>query len=187
MSRLFEWDELNLIREEAQRVMALPQQERQKRETKERFCDYLEFVLCLVYAYGWHDAEEIVGIVPFEDDLADMTVNLEIANKTWRERAEEVLDNGSADEMIRIIDTESVRDYNTGVTDAGRASDKPGIKKTWNTMLDWKVRDAHRELEGQTVGIDDLFYVASDSAYAPGGFNDPALNCNCRCYLTLKV
>ena len=187
MSKLFEWDELNLLREEARRVMALPAEERQKPEAKKRFCDYMEYVLCLVYGYGWKDAEEIVGIVPFKDGLDDKTVNLEIADKTWRERAEEWIDTGTADDLVRLIDTETVRDYNTGVTDAGKSSGILGLKKRWNTQLDWRVRDAHMELEGQIVGIDDLFYTGTDSAYAPGGFEDPALNVNCRCYLTLTV
>jgi len=184
---LFEWDELNLIREEAERIMALPPEERQKKEVRERFCDYLEYVLCLVYAYGWKDAEEIVGIVPFRDGLDDKCVNLEIANKTFRERTDDVIQNGTVDELNRIIDTESTRDYNTGVTDAGNESGLPGIKKRWNTMLDWKVRDAHMELEGQEVNLDDQFYVGMDSAYAPGMFSDPSLNINCRCYLTLRT
>ena len=185
MNKVFEWDELNLIREETRRVMALPPEERAKQ--KEQFCDYLEFVLCLVYAYGWKDAEEIVGIVPFTDGLDDKTVNLEIENKTWRDRAEEYLSDGTESEMLRLIDTESVRDYNTGVVDAGNASGAIGLKKRWNTQLDWRVRDAHMDLEGMTVGIDDLFYSGDDSAYAPGGFSDPSLNCNCRCYLTLET
>ena len=184
MKLLFEWDELNLIREEARNVMALPKQKRKERF--EKFCDYLEFVLCLVYAYGWNDAEEIVGIVPFKDGLDDRCVNLEIADKTWRERAEEWILTGTASDLLRLIDTESVRDYNTGVTDCGKASGILGLKKRWHTQLDLLVRDAHRELEGITVGIDDLFYVANDSAYAPGGFSDPSLNCGCRCYLTLQ-
>lgn len=183
MKRLFEWDELNLIREEAHRVMRLPAEKRDKKQ----FCDYLEFVLCLIYAYGWKDAEEIIGSVPIPDGLDDKTVNLDIADKTFRERAEDVLEDGSVDELIRIIDTESVRDYNAGVVDAGKQSGIPGIKKRWNTQLDERVRDAHMELEGMTVGIDDLFYTADDSAYAPGGFENPALNCNCRCYLTLQT
>ena len=181
----FEWDELNLIREEAVRVMNLPAEERQKPETKRRFCDYLEFVLCLVYGYGWKDAEKIVGTVPMPDGLDDKCVNLDIANSTWRQRAEEWLDHGTAADMLRLIDTESVRDYSTGVTDAGKASGIPGLKKRWNTQLDWRVRDAHMELEGVTVGIDDLFYTDMDSAYGPGGFEDPALNVNCRCWLSL--
>lgn len=182
---LFEWNELNLIREEAERIMSLPVEERQKQ--KDRFCDYLEYVLCLVYGFGWKDAEEVIGSVRMKDGLDDKCVNLEIANKTFRERADEWILTGTAAELIRLIDTESVRDYNTGVTDCGKESGRDGLKKRWNTQLDWKVRDAHMELEGQTVGIDDLFYVADDCAYAPGGFESPDLNVNCRCFLTLAT
>ena len=189
MKQLFEWDELNLLRSEAIRVMALSAEERRKPEVRRRFCDYMEFVLCLVYAYGWKDAEEIVGIVPDKGHLDDICVNLEIANKTFRERTADWFtnENASAEELLRLIDTEAVRDYNTGVRDAGKASGLLGVKKTWHTMLDWRVRDSHQYLEGQTVGIDDLFYTAGgDSAMAPGGFDDPSENCNCRCYITLS-
>jgi len=185
MNTLFEWDELNLIREETRRVMALPPAERKKQ--KETYCDYLEFVLCLVYAYGWHDAEQIVGIVPFKDGLDDKTVNLEIENKTWRERAEEYLDDGTVDEMIRLIDTESVRDYNTGVVEAGIKSGKP-VKKRWMTMMDDKVRETHDYLEGMVVDVNDRFYTFDgDSALAPGGFTLPQNNINCRCAITLEI
>ena len=184
MNKVFEWDELNLIREETRRVMALPPEERAKQ--KEQFCDYLEFVLCLVYAYGWKDAEEIVGIVPFTDGLDDKTVNLEIENKTWRDRAEEYLSDGTESEMLRLIDTESVRDYNTGVVDAGITSGKP-VRKRWNTMMDDRVRDTHDYLEGMTVDVNDRFYTYDgDSALAPGGFTLPQNNVNCRCIVTLE-
>ena len=183
MSRLFEWDELNLIREEAHRVMSLP---KEKRDPK-RFCDYLEFVLCLIYAYGWQDAEKVIGSVIMPDGLDDKAVNLDIGNKTFRDRAEDVINDGTIGELLRIIETESVRDYSAGVVDAGKQSGQSGIRKRWNTQLDDRVRDAHMELEGVTVGIDDLFYTADDSAYAPGGFEDPSLNCNCRCYITLQA
>ena len=185
MSNLFKWDELNLIREEATRVMALPVEERQKQ--KKKFCDYLEFVLCLIYAYGWKDAEEIVGTVPFEDGLDDKCVNLEINDKTWRERAEDVLDDGTPEEMIRIIDTESVRDYNTGVVDAGVKSGME-VRKRWNTMLDDRVRDTHDYLEGMEVNVEDRFYTYDgDSAMHPGGFELPSNNINCRCWVTLSI
>ena len=186
MTKLFEWDELNLIRDEAIRIMALPQEERQKPEVRERFCNYLEYVLCLVYAYGWHDAEQIVGIVPLRDGLDDKCVNLEIADKTFRERADEWIMDGTASDLLRLIDTESVRDYNTGVVEAGHESGYTGLKKRWNTQLDWRVRDTHMYLEGQTVGIDDRFYTDDgDSANAPGGFSNPSNNVNCRCYISL--
>ena len=186
MATLFEWDELNLIREEALRIMVLPPEVRQKE--KKQFCDYLEYVLCVVYAYGWKDAEAIIGIVPFKDGLDDKCVNLEIANKTWRERADDIIDSGTADEMLRLIDTESVRDYNTAVVDAGKESGNPNILKRWNTMEDEKVRGTHADIDMVTVGIDDKFYTYDgDSALAPGGFSLPENNINCRCWITLEL
>lgn len=179
---IFAWDELELIRQEAIRVMALPPEERKKK--KDDFCDYLEYVLCLIYAYGWQDAEEIIGIVPFRDGLDDKCVNLDIANKTFRDRVDEQFTDGTAEGVLRIIDTESLRDYNTGVYDCGIESGE-NVMKQWHTMRDMRVRDSHTVLEGQVVGIDDLFYTGDDSAMAPGGFTDPSNNVNCRCWITL--
>lgn len=180
MSNVFRWDELEIIRREAETLFN--GFEKPTREQVERFRDYLEFVLCLVYAYGWHDAEETVGIVPFTDGKDTETVNLEIEGETFRER---VTEDKSYEEILRIIDTEAHRDYNTGVYEAAKESGVP-VMKRWDTMLDDKVRETHRYLEGIEVGIDDLFYSESGaSALYPGGFGDPMEDCGCRCYVTL--
>ena len=179
MSNVFRWDELEIIRRDAEILFSGKKPEKKK---VEEFCDYLEFVLCMVYAYGWQDAEEIVGIVPFKDGDDLKTVNADIAGKTFRERIEE---DTSYEEVLRIIDTESHRDYNTAVYEAAKSSGVP-VKKLWNTMLDDKVRETHRYLEGIEVGLDDLFYSESGaSALYPGGFGDPEEDCNCRCFVTL--
>ena len=92
----------------------------------------------------------------------------------------------SQDGILRIIDTEAHRDYNTGVYDAGNESGEEGLMKEWRTRLDDKVRDAHAYLEGVKVGLNDRFYTYDGpSALYPGGFGDPALDCNCRCAITL--
>ena len=186
MSNLFQWDELNLIREEAERVMNLPKEQRKAHFSE--FCDYLDFVLCLVYAYGWKDAEEIIGIVPMVDGLDDKCVNLEIDHKTFRDRVEEQFNDGTPDGLLRIVDTEAHRDYNTGIYDAAEESGQTGIMKRWQTMMDEKVRDQHSYLEGQTVGLNDLFYTyTGESALFPGGFGSPELDVNCRCFITLTL
>ena len=180
MSNVFHWDELEIIRKDAEILFGGVKKPEKKKV--EEFCDYLEFVLCLVYAYGWHDAEEIVGIVPFKDGIDTETVNAVIAGETFRER---ITEDKSYEEVLRIIDTESHRDYNTAVYTAAKTSGVP-VKKMWNTMLDDKVRETHRYLEGIKVGIDDLFYTEDgDSALYPGGFSDPMNNINCRCAVTL--
>ena len=176
------WDELNLLRETAIMLFS----ENPKPEERKRFEDYMEFVLCLVYQYGWRDAEEIVGIVPFRDGLDDKTVNLVIENKTFRERVEEQFQNGSAEGLIRIIETEAHRDYNAGVQQSAVESGVPGIRKRWVTMGDELVRDSHIYLEGVTVGLNDKFYtIGGASALYPGQFGDPSEDCNCRCFIQL--
>ena len=185
-STLMNWDELNLLRSSA---VDLIREYRQSHDAKavKRWCDYMGFVLCLVYAYGWKDAEQIVGIVPFKDGLDDKAVNLDIDGETYRERIERQLDEDSLDGILRIIDTEAHRDYNTGVYDAGKQSGQTGLKKTWMTMMDDRVRDAHSYLQGVTVGMDDYFYAdTGDYTLFPGGFGNPELDCNCRCFVTLS-
>ena len=184
-STVMNWAELNLLRESASDLL---QNYRKTKDRKavDRWCDYMEFVLCLVYAYGWQDAEEIVGIVPFKDGLDDKTVNLDIEGETYRDRIVQQLDEDSLDGILRIIDTEAHRDYNTGVYEAAKESGVPGVKKRWETMQDDRVRDPHSYLQGVTVGMDDYFYTyTGDYALFPGGFGVPELDINCRCSISL--
>ena len=178
---LAKWDELNLLKEQA--VAFFSGNRKRDRKQLERFCDYLEFVLCLAYVYGWRDAEEIVGIVPFPDGLDNITVNLEIKGETFRQR---ITADTTPEEILRIIDTEAHRDYNTGVFDAADRSGRDGIRKVWYTMMDDRVREQHQYLEGMVVGLHDLFYTDDgDSALFPGDFEKPENNVNCRCSVGL--
>ena len=183
---IMEWDELNLLRKSASDLLRGYRQKRDRKAVAE-WCDYMEFVLCLVYTYGWKDAEEIVGIVPFKDGLDDKTVNLDIDGETFRDRIQTQFEDGSVDGILRIIDTEAHRDYNTGVYDAGDESGIDGLMKVWRTRLDDKVRDAHAYLEGVKVGLHDVFYTYDgSSALYPGGFGVPELDINCRCSIELS-
>ena len=183
---VMKWDELTILRSSASDILA-EYRKSHDRKAVDRWCDYMEFVLCLIYDYGWKDAEQIVGIVPFKDGLDDKCVNLEIKGETFRERIQEQLDEDSLDGILRIIDTEAHRDYNTAVVDAGVKSGEPTLKKRWNTMLDDRVRETHDYLEGSVVGINDYFYTYDgDYALSPGGFQEPENNVNCRCWITLS-
>ena len=177
--QLFEWDELNLIRQQAKILWATPP----TREQRERFCDWLEFVLCHVYEFGWEGVEDILGPIHVEWNGDLDTVNMKITGKTFRDR---IMDENTADEIIRVIDTEAHRDYNTGVYNAAKASGITGLKKQWHTRMDNRVRDPHAYLEGVSVGLDDRFYTYSgESALYPGGFGVPELDVNCRCSITI--
>jgi len=185
-TNLFDWDELNLVREESRILIREARRRKPDRERIDRFCDYVDFVLCLIYAFGWRDAETVVGPVRMPDGIDDTTVNLMIDGETFRDRLREQIDQLSEDGVERIINTEMHRDYNTGVVNAGQLSGK-NVRKRWNTMMDEKVRDTHDYLEGAVVGINDLFYTFDgDSAMAPGGFDLAQNNVNCRCWITLE-
>ena len=108
--------------------------------------------------------------------------------KTVEDRIREYYQQAEENRMAVVIDTEYHRDYQTGGTDMAdiytTKTGKPAYKK-WNTMLDDRVRDTHDYLEGMEVGISDRFYTYDgDSALAPGGFENPDNNVNCRCWLT---
>ena len=178
MSNVMQWDELTILRQEASKFFST----KRKKQDIDRFCDYLEFVLCLVYVYGWKDAEEIIGTVPLPDGFDDKAVNLDIDGKTFRDR---VTEDTTPEEIMRLIDTEAHRDYNTGIQDAASTSGRKDIRKTWHTMMDDKVRDTHDYLEGITIPIEDKFVTYDgDEARFPGDFSDPSNVINCRCELS---
>ena len=79
-------------------------------------------------------------------------------------------------------DTNAVRNYvqfidkrNAGYT-----------KKTWNTMLDNRVRHTHMSVEGETIGIDEKFTVGIwKMSYPMDAREAPLSECaNCRCSLS---
>ena len=111
------------------------------------------------------------------------TVDEKVAGKTWKDRVREYSENGgNAEDIVRIIDTESHRIANQSALDTAK---KAGAKtKTWVTMMDDKVRDTHFPLEGVTIPIDaDFITWDDDYAPAPGMFTLPQNNVNCRCEL----
>ncbi len=55
------------------------------------------------------------------------------------------------------------------------------LVRQWDATLDGSTRSAHRELDGQTVELDEYFHYGTKKAKYPGGFGDPKLDCNCRC------
>lgn len=171
---------------EKQEELEKQRQEMQRREDEEleRFLLLLAFVLCEIYEAGWEDAEDVVGDVNVEWNGDLDSVYQEIDGKTFVDR---ILESESEEDILRIIDTESHRNYNEGVYNAAKASGKEGrIRKRWRTMRDSKVRDSHQYLEGVTVDLNDYFYTASGAmALFPGEFGEPDEDINCRCFIEL--
>jgi len=151
--------------------------------------DEFEDILILSYILGNKAAGEMLGIEPTVDvDAMEKAVNKKIADKTWRERLREQLDGGgTVEDIMRIAETESHRDTNEAIYDMARASGME-LYKTWQTMGDDRVREAHEEIQGQTVPFDDVFVTwDGHEARFPGDFDDAELNVNCRCWLSVST
>jgi hypothetical protein len=189
MNGLISIDDLSVISATLQADFALPV-DRRKEIAKQRIDEILDLLL-MEYIYGNADGNEMLdsaGAFEVDRDRMEQIVNAVIAGKTWRERMEEYYasDVGTADDVIRIIETETHRVYNDSVLDVGERANREqgGVMKTWLTMEDEKVRSEHQYLEGMTVGVNDYFYTYDGhAAKYPGGFGVPELDVNCRCVI----
>ena len=158
-------------------------------DTYQELEDEIEDILILSYLNGNATAGEMLGFEPDVDvDNMDAVINKKIAGKTWRERLLDQIDaGGTVEDIMRIAETESHRDSNEALYTAAESSGLE-VMKTWETMMDDKVREAHEDIEGQTVPIDDVFVTwDGHEARFPGDFDDPELNVNCRCYLSVSL
>ena len=145
---------------------------------------------------------------PVRIDVDDMekSVFKDIAGKDWEQRVSEYYDSdsGTVDDVIRVVDTDMNRIYNDSVLDVGEKANagrvewsnddlpapdtKDRVMKTWQTVLDDRVRDQHSYLEGMTIPVGRRFYTyTGESARYPGDFSDPNNNCNCRCAISLSM
>ena len=151
--------------------------------------DEFEDILIMSYLMGSKAAGQMLGIEPMIT-IFDMekVINKKIAGKTWRERLRDQIDNGgTVEDIMRIAETESHRDTNEAIYDIARDSGMT-LYKTWETMGDDRVREAHEEIQGQTVPFDDVFVTwDGQEARFPGDFDNAELNVNCRCWLSVST
>lgn len=206
MDRLPPFDELNNLRSELEQDFAGGLEQRKKR--KPYIIDEILEMLIMAYMYGNEAGNEMLyGPTELPNGEVKRTVDIDldemddaifriIAGKDWQQRVSEYLDdlNGTVDEIIRVVDTDMNRVYNDSVLNVGAGAEtvvageptRP-VMKTWETMLDDKVRDTHEYLEGVTVPRDREFYTFDgDKAQYPGGFELPQNNINCRCRIVLS-
>ena len=213
MDRLPPWDELSNLRTELDDTFQDGPEERKRR--KPYIIDEILEMLIMAYMYGneagntmLYGSDVVDQIVPEQEgpnrvidiDTDDMnrSVFKVVAGKNWEQRITEYLDdeNGTVDDVIRVVDTDMNRIYNDSILNVGeRAEDeepedggtvKPTVMKTWQTMLDDRVREGHFVLEGVTIPVDKRFWtIGGDSARYPGDFTSPELNIGCRCRLKL--
>ena len=90
---------------------------------------------------------------------------------------------------MTIARTEAHRIQCKATADAQKVAKSKGadVLKQWAASLDGATRETHRKLDGQIREIDELFEVGGKKAKYPGGFGDPAEDCNCRCALLQRA
>lgn len=90
---------------------------------------------------------------------------------------------------MRIARTEAHRIQCQAAADAQWKAQEKGadVVKQWDATLDGNTRDTHRELDGQIRELDKPFECSGGSAMQPGGFGNPAEDCNCRCALLQRA
>ena len=197
--RLPPFEQLETLRSELEDDFSGGIEER-KRNKKRRIDEILE-MLIIAYMFGnesgnymlsgetapTQDDEELP--IPIRVDSMNGSIFRKIADKTWEERVSEYLDDeaGTVDEIIRVVDTDLNRVYNDSILDVGERADGT-VMKTWETMMDERVRDTHDYLQSTSVPIDRRFYTFDgDSARYPGDFTHPQNNVNCRCRISLSM
>jgi len=202
MDRLMPFDELSVVSERIKADFQLTPE--QRKAVKEDRMDEILELLILSYLYGNEAANdmlyrteietrmqsetETIRIVPIDTDSMNGSVYRDIAGENWEQRVSDYYDSedGTADDVIRVLDTDSHRIYNDAIEDVGERS-SGRIYKTWRTMEDLRVRDPHAYLEGMTIPIDRRFYSYNgQSARYPGDFGTPEMDCNCRCRIELS-
>lgn len=91
---------------------------------------------------------------------------------------------------MRIAQTEGHRISQESALDAMRKAKEAGadVVKQWDSTLDDRTRESHRELNGQIRDIDDYFETGDGhKALAPGQFGIPGEDINCRCVILQRA
>ena len=213
MDRLPPWDELSNLRAELDDTFKAGPEERKRR--KPFIIDEILEMLIMAYMYGneaantmLYGSDVVDQIVPEQEgpnrvidiDTDDMNraVFKVVAGKNWEQRVSEYYDSdsGTIDDVIRVVDTDMNRIYNDSILNVGeRAEDEEpvdgmptvGVTKTWETMMDERVRSTHEPLQSVSVPVNGRFHTwDGDSARYPGDFTDPNNNINCRCRIVLS-
>ena len=93
------------------------------------------------------------------------------------------LSGASYNAATRIARTEGGRVQSQTTQQAYKDANDQGIdiKKRWLATLDGKTRADHRVLDGQTVGLDEMFHVDGFKAMGPHLFGAASEDINCRC------
>ena len=94
----------------------------------------------------------------------------------------------STERSILIAETETNNVANHDELEEAKANGK--TEKTWVAFHDNKTRETHRDVDGTTIPIDDMFQVGMAELMCPcdeiNGYDNPEEVCNCRCHLLFQ-
>lgn len=181
------FDELHTIgRQVYEETENLPKEEKKKKVIDD-LLDYLIFA----WTMGYQEIEEVIGDLPVEVDPEELADALEkkIDGKTLADRIRKRIDDDEwdLDIFLVIVETEFLRMLETAKNSAAVKAEKLydlTLYKTWQTMLDDRVRDTHDYLEGMTKELHEEFVTYNgDTALYPHGFGVASEDINCRCTL----
>ena len=120
-----------------------------------------------------------------DEELLLLAVDKEYNGESIYTKFDNYYEQGDAEAMQRLMESEFHRAYSQGQMDMATATGGD-LYKTWVTMRDDRVRETHDYLEGMKIPINEPFLTYDmDEAMYPGGFSLPENNVNCRC--TLKI
>lgn len=168
--------------------------------TVDDITDQAENLFISAYILGWKESysefdftdqeEERYNSYLYEgSDMSD-SVYKKFDGKDFRDRVREYVEGEDEEALQKVIETEYHRDYMAGSYYVGMQCMNQGdgeVYDTWNTMEDSRVRNTHIPLDRIELKHGEKFYtIDGDSAYYPGGFEKPANNINCRCWITMR-
>lgn len=130
------------------------------------------------------DSDLSVNVDKMED-----AIFLVIEGKTFADRVADHVGGNDLGGLQNLVESEFHRVYNAAVQDGGKEyvdNGTFGVTKTWYTVMDARVRDTHRYLEGRSVPLEEEFFTFDgDHAPYPGRFIKVENNANCRCIVLL--
>ena len=157
---------------------------RSKQDAEDIIDDLLDLLL-LSTAHGMEAVNRDFGSeILLDSDTALGIVNTRIDGKTWRDRVMDYYENGGSEfDIRRIAETETHRDANAAAYETAMRAG--ATTKTWQTMMDDRVRDTHEYLQGVSAPMDGSFYsYKGGSTLYPGQWGIAEEDCNCRCWLS---
>ncbi len=193
-------DELNVLRSQLRELVSAVQHEAEQYDNIDFLIDLLASTVVPIVE-EWleteYDKAYRSGLEPWLNALPDDAARTRalytpVGGKTFAERIKEYAAGNLGlfvSKVETLLETDGHRVRSTGTLHAGETLSSVGltVHKTWRGVLDEQERDAHIALEGVSLPLDGLFQVSGHTAPAPGLFNNPALDCNCRCELEISV